>query len=779
MPTRPQVPKNVPEPETGRPVALIAALLVLAVAIALAVWRLQPPAAKSVDAPQDQFSSGRAWAVLQELLAEGVPHPSGSPANDLIQERIVSNLQALGYQVEVQDATPCWQASGAIAVCSRVKNILTRLPGQVDGPAVMLVSHYDSAAAGPGVADAGASVAAILEIARILKQQGPLHNPVILLLTDGEEDVSMGAWAFVDDHPWAKDVGAVVNLEGRGTSGRSLMFETSTNNAWLIKAYASAVPHPATNSLMVEAYRALSSGTDLSVFMEAGMPGLNLAFTNDSSRYHTPLDSLQNLDPRSLQHQGETALAVVSALAARDLANPPAGDEAYVDLLGLVVLRWPAEWSSPLAMLAGGLLLAASFGLIRRQRLTAQALLWGILAAFLSLILALVLGLLLTWLLRLMTSAYEPWRAYPLPTRLALWVGVLLVTVAVGARLAKRAGWWGLGLGVWLVWVLMAVLLNALMPGAAILFLVPALCAAVLLALVAFVPLPAGASIPAVEAALIIPAFVAALIWPQSALYFESVAGLGSSAVLAPMVALVAITLLPFLALSPERVVVRTWLLGGAAVVTVVAVVVAALLPISTPSRPQAVNLYHYEDRDKGVAYRVALPWSENPPASLSEQFNLQSTAIFPWTSGEFLAAPTSPLSETVAPPPDLEILSDEPSNGGRVVQAQLRSARKPREFDLRIPIVGLASVSASGNSFTVDPADASEGYYTFFCFGPSCDGLDVTLQFTSTNQVSVFVVDRSSGLPPDDVSFSQARPAMAVPIHDGDQTMVLRRVDF
>ena len=509
------------------------------------------------------------------------------------------------------------------------------------------------------------------------------------------------------------------------------------------------------------------------------MPGLNLAFTKDPSRYHTPLDNLANLDPRSLQHQGETALAVVRSLAARDLLNPPAGNEAYADLLGLFVLRWPEEWSSPLAMLAGGLLLAAAFALIRRQRMTAQALLWGILAAFLGLIVALILGMLLTWLLRLTSGAYEPWRAYPLPTRLALWAGVLLGTVVIGARLARRAGWWGLGLGTWLAWVLLAVLLNALMPGAAILFLVPALCAALLLILVAVLPLPAGTYVLAREVALIIPAFVAGLIWPQSVLYFESVAGLGSSAVLAPMIVLVAVTLLPFLALPPELVKVRTWLLGATAAVTVIATVIAALVPIATPSLPQAVNLYHYEDRDKGVAYRVALPWNEDLPAAMSAQLNLQSSAIFPWTSGEFLAASVSPLSQAAAPSPDLEILSDEPGGGGRQVQARLRSARSPREFDLRIPIVGLTSVSASGDTFTVDPADASEGYYTFFCFGPSCDGLDITLQFTSTNPVSVFVVDRSTGLPPEDSTFSQARPPSAVPIHDGDQILVLRRVEF
>ena len=509
------------------------------------------------------------------------------------------------------------------------------------------------------------------------------------------------------------------------------------------------------------------------------MPGLNLAFTNDYSRYHTPLDNLDNLDPRSLQHQGETALAVARALAARDLAGPPAGSAAYMDLLGLGVLRWPAAWTSPLSMLAAGLLLAAAFTLVRRGRTTMQAVLWGILAALLTLFLALVLGQVLTWLIRLIAGAYEPWRAYPLPARLALWTGVLLGAAVVGAKLARRAGWWGFGLGTWLFWVLLASLLNAVMPGAAILFLVPALCAGLLIAIVALVRLPAQVSDLARDAALIIPAFVAGLIWAQSVLNLESIAGLGSSAVLTPMIALVASTLLPFLALPPGRTRIRAWLIGAATAVMVAAGAIATLVPVSSQTRPQAVNLYRYEDRDTGAAYRMALPWSEELPEPLGEQFGLQPLVIFPWTGSEFLAASAPPLSAAAAPGPDLEVVSDEPSDGGRLVQVRLRSAREPREFDLRVPIAVLASISVAGDTFPVDAADASEGYYSLLCFGGRCDGLEVTLQLNTADPVEVFIIDRSAGLPPEDRSFIQARPATAVPTYDGDQMLVLHRVEL
>ena len=104
----------------------------------------------------------------------------------------------------------------------------------------MLVAHYDSVPGGPGVADDGAGVAAIIETVRALKEMKPLQNDVIILLTDGEENGMLGAKAFVEDHPWVKDVGLVLNFEARGNKGPSFMFETSDNNGWIVKEFVEA-----------------------------------------------------------------------------------------------------------------------------------------------------------------------------------------------------------------------------------------------------------------------------------------------------------------------------------------------------------------------------------------------------------------------------------------------------------------------------------------------------------------------------------------------------------
>ncbi|NIV32854.1 MAG: aminopeptidase, partial [Anaerolineae bacterium] len=115
--------------------------------------------------------------------------------------------------------------------------------------------------------------------------------------------------------------------------------------------------------------------------------------------YHTPLDRFENLDLRSVQHQGESVLALAQELADTDLSAQAAGDAAWTDILGFVVVHWSASWTMPLAILALILLLVVSVVVILRTDLGLGGLLLGLLAVFLALVLTVLLGLGLTWLL--------------------------------------------------------------------------------------------------------------------------------------------------------------------------------------------------------------------------------------------------------------------------------------------------------------------------------------------------------------------------------------------
>ena len=172
--------------------------------------------------------------------------------------------------------------------------------------------------------DDAAGVAVVLETLRALKAGTPLDRDVIALFDDGEEVGLLGSQLFVDEHPWAKDVGVVLNFDARGNSGPSILFETSEGNGWLVEQFARAAPHPLATSASMDIYRIMPNSTDLTTFKAAGMGGLNFAFIGGLADYHSPADTPGNLDRRTLQHQGENALAMARRMGGLDLENPSA-----------------------------------------------------------------------------------------------------------------------------------------------------------------------------------------------------------------------------------------------------------------------------------------------------------------------------------------------------------------------------------------------------------------------------------------------------------------------
>src|SRR5205814_8205328 len=126
------------------------------------------------------------------------------------------------------------------------------------------------------------------EIARALKSTAPLEHDVILLIDDAEELGLVGAIAFCEQHRWAEDVGCVVNLEARGTSGPCFLFETSDENAALITLASQVPDHPSAWSASYEVYKRMPNDTDLTVFKRQGWLGYNLAFIRGMRHYHTP-----------------------------------------------------------------------------------------------------------------------------------------------------------------------------------------------------------------------------------------------------------------------------------------------------------------------------------------------------------------------------------------------------------------------------------------------------------------------------------------------------------
>ena len=201
-----------------RPAALIVLVIVaLLGALAAKSWLVPLPSVRTSSSPSE-FNVHRAQARLTDLISEARPHPADTPANDVVRDRLVAHLTAMGLRPQVRDAMACNALEKARGVsCARVRNVVATI-GPSSGRHLLLNAHYDSSTAGPGAGDDGAGVATLLEVASILKDER-LRRPVTFLFNEGEELGLIGARAFLERDPLAARVDSLINLEARGTTG--------------------------------------------------------------------------------------------------------------------------------------------------------------------------------------------------------------------------------------------------------------------------------------------------------------------------------------------------------------------------------------------------------------------------------------------------------------------------------------------------------------------------------------------------------------------------------
>jgi len=460
--------------------AELAALVVLVGAAWLGLASAGLPRVAPASAPAAEFSAERALTDLKAIAI--APHPVGTTAHDRVRDYLVDRLRALGCDdVHVQSATGFNTLDGPLA--ATVANVVARKRGSRTGQALVLAAHYDAVPRSYGAGDDGAGVAAILETLRALQNLPPLANDVIVVFSDAEENGLLGAEAFVDLHPWAKDARVVLNFEGRGDTGPVFMFQTSAGNRNLVAALAASVPDARTNSLTGEVYRHLPSDTDLSVWLHSSLPigALNFAHVGGYPRYHTPMDDVQSLDPRVLQHMGDYTLGLARELGRADLAALTSGDAVYFNAPLAGVIHYPAGWAVPLAVFAMLAVLVVAAAAARRRVLSVRGFGRGA-------------GLMIVTIAAPVLVTFAGWRIIGLihpgyreilqrdPYN-SVWylicVGALTIAFGLEAqrRFIRRSAALELAMAPLIAWGLLSVATAVMLPGASYLLLWPLLAA--------------------------------------------------------------------------------------------------------------------------------------------------------------------------------------------------------------------------------------------------------------------------------------------------------------
>lgn len=341
------------------------ALLAVLCAFLVGLWGLTPPAVVEATAPDNQFSAARASQKLGPFSGE--PRAPGTPGHAKAQEALLEALKSMGVEAEVQQEFSAAQFDHTVVV-SPVHNVIATLPGSSSQDVILLSAHYDSTALSPGAADNGSGAVTVLETLRALKAGPPLERTVMALFADGEELGLLGARTFARWHKRFQDVRMVMNFDARGTHGASLLFETSPGALELVDRFARVSARPTGSALAASLYRLLPNNTEFTVLSRTGNQGLNFAFAEGLSAYHSPMDSVKLLDLRSVQHHGEHALAVTRALGSGPLPQEGGDEPTYFNLSPYILVRYPSAWAFPLSVGTGALLLLAlAIGLDRRH----------------------------------------------------------------------------------------------------------------------------------------------------------------------------------------------------------------------------------------------------------------------------------------------------------------------------------------------------------------------------------------------------------------------------
>jgi hypothetical protein len=731
--------------------AIAGALLLLIAALSLRGVLLELPEVPREEAPVAAagvaFDTGRALARLRRILGDERPHPVDSAEGDAARERLLAELRALGLRPQVTDDFACNSFRRARAVaCARVRNVLATInPGP--GPHVLLVAHHDSTAAGPGAGDDGIGMAVMLEVAAKLQGIG-LARPVTLLVTDGEEAGLIGARAFLERHPLARNVAGVVNLEARGVTGPAIMFETSRPNASAIAAFSPA--RPVANSLTTDFYRLIPNATDVTVFEERpGWTILNFAIIGNETRYHSAGDELAALDPRSVRHMGDQALDAVLSLAAGPLPDR-AGEVHYTDVAGRVLIVIPALLSF---IVLGLLLLFWSWTAWQRR----AALALPVVAVVAGLVDAAVIA----WAGQFAVGLAREgawWRAHPEAVGLATVLSALAACAGPLALVRERSVL-TLRAAYWLVFVVLAFVLTLIAPGGAILFLAPALIAA------------AGIGTRSERGFALVAAAVLLLLFAPLLHLLETLLGVGSAWMFAPLAAAI---------LWPWLIELRP-LFAKARLVPVVGAIFAVaaggwmwagLAPAYSQDRQQRFSIEYAWNSDSRSGRWAVLNDGAPLPDAYSSAGNWERGTEVPWGAARRWTAPAAPFP---AAAPELQLVSQREVPGGRLLTLRIASGGAG-SVALRAPPGAQVREVRSGGFTRPMGRGGDEDPYFIRCTGRSCDGATLEILLATRTPVEWTVIG-TYALPDAASRLIEARPPDARPQYSPDSTIALRRV--
>lgn len=345
-------------PQVNRVGGLAAAAVSLS--LAGAAWGLLTPMPERGDEPapvaanaaaaEAEVEGDRLLAAIRMLPTKRAARGDAEHQAGLRQtERLlIDHIKAMGLEPKLDPV----DFMGGDREQEPWNNIIIDLPGKtLPGEVIVISAHFDAVPRSPGAEDDGTGVAAVLEMARILKSR-PMHRTVRLILFNLEEAGLTGSRAYVARNMEAWDAGkekiiGMVSLDMIGyytdepdsqksplppdsklfkppSVGNFLGMGGTLPHRWFSQAFNSAMnqAEPRLKTVVLDFLPFTPPDllrSDHAPFLAAGVPGVILSTTAEmrNPHYHKPTDTIETIDPARFEY---AARAVVGA--AWRLAGP-------------------------------------------------------------------------------------------------------------------------------------------------------------------------------------------------------------------------------------------------------------------------------------------------------------------------------------------------------------------------------------------------------------------------------------------------------------------------
>jgi len=760
---------------------LMVIVLIAGVVAAFAQFPLPQP--RPTSAPAPQFAADRAMVHVRAIAT--VPRPFGSASLARARAYVVAQVRALGLEPTIQDASAVNSAGtpGGALGAGVMHNVIVRVPGGASTRAVLVVAHLDSGPTSPGAADNASSVGVALETLRALRAGPPLRNDVLVLFSDAEENGDVGARAFIDQSPYARQVGAFINLDNVGSGGPAYVTQMTKHNSALLDQITAAHASPAVFSWVAALVQVSGSGTEFAELKDIA-PGYDSAFFANRVINHTALETTKRLDPAAVQDQGDFTLALTRQLGTHTLPLASSAEQSYFSIGRPAVVRYPQAWAIPLALALAVAFAAMVVVGVRRRRLKGRHIMRGV-GVFGLALLTEVIVVSIGWImLAHFDAAYRVYLAGGTYQLNLFGLIILASAVAILGSLVRRyrdrlgednvmmagIGWW-LAIGL---------LIALALPGLSPVFIWPG---AFVLAAQALRLRGACLGRWTEFALLAVPAFVAVFMVTPLVALLQTALGMAIIGAGTPVggVTAIVVTLAGGLLLAQLLYISRPmtrWLPHIAAIATVALVVFAVATNGWTTSHPRpTLAAYVYNADTNTAVWKVSDgldAWSKQFFATTKPKHG--SLRFFP--SGPPQPALIGPAPVVAVAEPRVTVTSDSVSGAVRTLRLAAAAGR-PGDF-IVIHARGTQPLNAANLAgYNVGLSDGT--LRARYAFGEQVVPVPLELRVRTGTAVTVAIDQYSNGLPDVPGQHFAPRPTVmiAAPAAAVDPTIVTKTFTF